>query len=94
MATTPLNFYVSTLHEPDAVLSSTVSSLLSPRSADFIFKYPDMRRTFINLIYSKGTRLEVCNFIDRRMTPVLNIPIDGRIVLLKSFRPQVCDSWY
>lgn len=51
MTTAPLNFYVSTLHEPDAVLSSTVSSFLSSKSVDFIFKYLIMDHSIRNMYF-------------------------------------------
>jgi hypothetical protein len=46
---------------------------------------------FLDTLYlcSKGTRLVVNKLVEEHMVPVLDIPIDGRIVLLHAFRPPV-----
>lgn len=42
-----------------------------------------------SLYCSKGTKLVVNKLVDEHLVPTLDIPIDGRIVLLHAFRPPV-----
>lgn len=92
MTPEPLNLYVSTLHESLAVLGLGYCAFMSPGAANFVIKCSHDACVPLTP-RSKGSRLEVTQLVDDHLTPVMTIPINGRIVLVRCFRAQVRPVW-
>ncbi|GBG61192.1 hypothetical protein CBR_g19725 [Chara braunii] len=65
--------YVVTAHKPTAVTHSAVGNFTSPSE--------------LNLIVAKCTRIEIHQLSPQGLTPMLDVPIYGRIATMELFRP-------